>query len=156
MKYLIAVALLGTVLAVPAATAKTAGELRTSCLTVAIPDNVATQEQEAVYGLCLGYIDGVTEGLVAWYIDLPGATVPGIYSYTFAPGVTLGQEERVFVQYMEAHPEREKEYAPLVLRDALCGAGLISEVRVPNKTAAPPPTKSDKGCKKTTAVCLPT
>jgi hypothetical protein len=153
MKHLLAMALLGTFLVIPAQ-ARTAGELKTKCLAAYIQTDTATQAQEQDFGDCLGYIHGFIETLSAYIVDL-GGNAPGAYSYTIAPDTTIIQSEQVFMSYIKAHPEREKDYSPIVLRDALCEAGLLSEAKVPAKTAAPP-AKPDKGCKQTSATCLPT
>ena len=113
--------------------AETAGELKTDCLATNVSEEIATKNQLVQAGVCVGYINGATEMLSSYYIDLPGADVPGTYADDVAPGVTIEQAIRAFLMYIGKHPEREKELAPYVLRDAMGAAGLITESRVSEK-----------------------
>ena len=63
-------------------------------------------------GLCMGFIQGVTVGIVADHVINNKIRMP----YCVRPGVTLGQLDDVVVAYLKAHPaNRDTTAASIVL-----------------------------------------
>jgi hypothetical protein len=93
------------------------------CIAVAHP-NVQIPEMEAVHRpLCTGYMNG-------WLGGIEGVLIPDdkgfLQTVTLEDGVTGLQMAKVFVLYMENHPEEENKPAHVALMHALTNAGLVS------------------------------
>lgn len=88
-----------------------------------IPD---IRSKGAEFGLCLGYMTGWLDGFSATGTLCESKVC---YDSVLADDLTVGQITRVFVQYMDKHPEQENEPAVWVLTEALHDAGLYNSVK---------------------------
>ena len=81
---------------------------------------------------CLSYIEGWLEGIGGTLItDDKGF----LQTVTIEDGVTANQVAKVFVLYMENHPEEENKRRQVALMHAMTNAGLVTMVS-PGKDAA--------------------
>ena len=79
-------------------------------------------------GICLGFMNGFIQGFDGRLTVTDGKK----YSIDLVDGISSGQMGRVFVLYMEKHPEMENQPATLPLIKALVDAGLLTKNLVPN------------------------
>lgn len=74
-------------------------------------------------GVCAGFMAG-------WYWGVEGSTMPDdkgfLGIFTFEDGVTNLQLAKVFVLYMDSHPEDENKPAHVALLRAVTNAGLYA------------------------------
>jgi hypothetical protein len=79
---------------------------------------------------CRGY-------MVGWRGGIEGATIPDEKGFlqvvTFQEGVTDEQMARVFVSYMDSHPEEENKAPHVALLHSMLNGGLVS-LGPPDKT----------------------
>ena len=114
---------------------RTAGELGTNCRTnVAILNGAATDraDDSMAFGICIGFIEGWWEGATSVLVRSPYPT-QNPFRLAIEKGVSVAQICKVFVKYMDKHPEKEHETAGLVLMDALVDAKLARYTEVPSK-----------------------
>jgi hypothetical protein len=114
-----------------------AGQLRDDCKLLNDEHrNSQTQVDAFKAGQCAGYLQGWLEG-IGWASE----------GYPFLPeneSITVGQISRVFILYVEKHPEKENSLAFTVVLDAMMDAKLISEKRLfggPKWAPPCPPSK---------------
>jgi len=97
----------------------TAGELWKDCKADSTK-MTSTLDDHYSSGLCVGYMlgwmDATTDSVIV--------TENGPATVFFEDAVTVGQIKRVFVQYMDQHPEAENKTASLTLTKALQEAHL--------------------------------
>ena len=114
---------------------RTAGELRASCRTnIAILNGAAIDraDDSMAIGICTGFIEGWWEGATSVLVRIPSPT-QNPFRLAIEKGVSVAQICKVFVKYMDKHPEKEHETAGLVLMDALVDAKLARYTEVPSK-----------------------
>ena len=82
------------------------GSLKGTCMSEKIADEM----------FCLGYVSGweATYAAAAYPIGLEGERIV----FRFQDGVTYGQIKRMFIKYVEEHPETENQSAAQVLIQA--------------------------------------
>jgi hypothetical protein len=115
--------------------ARTAGELESSCRTnVAILKGAETHgaHDSMDIGICTGFIEGWWEGVTSILVRSPSPT-KNPFRLEIEKGVSVSQICKVFVKYMDKHPEKENEAAGLGLMDALFEAKLARYTEVPNQ-----------------------
>ena len=92
--------------------------------------NVTNQVADDLFdaGGCAGYMNGWLQGVAGMAIlDSEGK----IRVVQFANGITAGQMSRVFVTYMNKHPEIENQSAEEALGRAMTDTGLVQTVPPP-------------------------
>ena len=121
-------AVIAAFLSVPlslASTGFTAGELVKDCkrdtTTLA-----STPDDHYSMGVCTGYVLGWMEATT----DSDIVTEQGPARVTFEESVNVGQIKRVFIKYMDQHPEFEHEPASRTLTKAVQEAHLAHAKRV--------------------------
>jgi Rap1a immunity proteins len=120
MKLLFATLLLA-VFAIPAKAA-TAGEMMQSCRAFATPNGKPNTTDEAVGAVfCVAYISGYMDGVDG--MSLVEDDV--VLTIHFANDVTIFQVIRVFVKYMNAHPESENKPVVEILPKSLVEAKIM-------------------------------
>ena|ERR1039458_5580409 len=83
-------------------------------------ENTAASEGVSV-GFCIGFVTGVTDGELSTY-----AVVDGVVYVLISPdGYTAGQLTKVFMKYMEAHPEMMDKEAEIAVLYADLDAGVL-------------------------------
>jgi hypothetical protein len=101
-------------------------DLLNFCNAVVHPDSMQDVQRKPIFrNGCVGYING-------WLGGIEGVLVPddkGILgTVTFEGGVTSLQVTKVFVLYMENHPEEENKPAHIVLWHAMLDSKLVTLV----------------------------
>lgn len=93
--------------------------------TATYPDKATAPLNIYRQGGCQGFIDG-------WSAAVAGTLIPddnGILgTVTFESGVTTIQTAKVFVLYIENHPEEENKPAHVALMHAMLDAKLVTQV----------------------------
>jgi hypothetical protein len=110
-KALFAVIILATFASVSQA-AVPAGKLRDLC----------TEKDSASVGVCAGYVAGFLDTLDGLDLHFPKGDNMEV---VFADDITVGQLLRVFVKYVNEHPEVENKSANVVLVTSLIEAKLM-------------------------------
>ena len=82
-------------------------------------------------GQCLGFMSGWLQGTSKLMIVVDEKS----YVISFADGLTVGQMSRVFVLYVEKHPEYDNKSGDYVLTRAMGDAKLL--ILTPQKSATP-------------------
>lgn len=91
-----------------------AGELLKSC-------EASSRDSDVPRSFCNGYLLGWLEGFWRGQVSAPGKS-PAL---TEGEDLTLEQIRQVFVGYMAAHPEKEKDNVGSAMLHALGKAGLL-------------------------------
>jgi hypothetical protein len=81
-----------------------------------------TTPSEAIsIGFCIGFIVGVTDGELGTYSVVDGV----VYVLTTPEGYTSGQLTKVFMKYMETHPEMLDKEAEIAILYAVLDARIL-------------------------------
>lgn len=107
---------------------RTAGDLFEKCKINVGLNGVSSPTDVYKGGICVGYVNGWLDSTSDNVFDTSNG--PGVIQ--FEDGVNVGQIERVFVQFMEKHPELENKLAAPVLTKA------VQEAHITHVRAVPP------------------
>jgi hypothetical protein len=82
-------------------------------------------------GQCLGFMSGWLQGTAGLITVIEEKS----YVVSFADGVTVGQMSRVFILFVEKHPEYDNKTGDYVVSRAMIDAKLL--ILTPQKSATP-------------------
>lgn len=104
--------------------AKTAGELMAECK---VPEaSSATAPVDLMrFASCAGFMSGWMQAISPGITTTTSNGKVRLTTVELADGVTVGQTKRVFLLYIEKHPERENQAAAGPLFAAMKEAGLL-------------------------------
>lgn len=123
MKRLIVLTLILSGVAV-AQKARTAGQLMEDCKAMDLTDKTPALEA-ARWGSCLGFISGWMQAINPSVRITTSNGKANLEIVTLADDVTNAQAQRVFLQYIDRHPELENKPAGPVLDGAMRAASLL-------------------------------
>ena len=106
---------------------RTAGDLLEKCKINIALSGVSSPTDVYKGGICVGYVNGWLDSTADNVLDTSNG--PGVVQ--FQDGVNVGQIERIFVQFMEKHPELENKLAAPILTKAVQEAHITHVRSVP-------------------------
>lgn len=83
-----------------------------------VDGETTTPSEKALAGYCMGYINGISDGMAIWF------TCKGTYKIN--PNVSAEDLTKSFIKYVDAHPEElDKSSLILMLEEAWATDGIV-------------------------------